>query len=392
MDSFNSEAEIYNEKEMKAVEKHIEKYYGKIGSVFHELYSPDIHVDICIIPPAKKRDYYLLVTMGMGAHKMNVPEQLSEYRLERAELMIALPPDWKIEEQDEFWYWPIRLLKSIARLPISANTWLGWGHTVDNQDPYADNTSLCGTVLLYPEAGKADGNIMSLPNGDDLNFYQLIPLYREEMEYKVANNTEALLEKMENVVPFVVRIDRANAVESCEDEEMGLLALTLDDVQNHIESITEKNLPVDETAAYNHIAIYLRWFIEHDMMSDMFTESFEGTVNEVKANKNTPESIPDLRLLLSDPKLKGRLMLTYFNDEGAEFSEWYYGIIGELSDDHYYPCDVDSYAKKYFGTERYNSDEFQDEAYLFVPWNEEYYMGMAEIIDKNYKRWKAEEH
>lgn len=81
---------------------------------------------------------------------MNVPKQLEEYRLERAELMIALPPDWKVGESDECWYWPLRLLKSIARLPISADTWLGWGHTVDNQEPYADNTSLCGAVLIYP--------------------------------------------------------------------------------------------------------------------------------------------------------------------------------------------------------------------------------------------------
>ena len=32
-------------------------------------------------------------TMGMGAHRMNVPKELAEYKLERAELAIALPPD-----------------------------------------------------------------------------------------------------------------------------------------------------------------------------------------------------------------------------------------------------------------------------------------------------------
>ena len=36
----------------------------------------DIHVDICVIPPAKGRDYYTLVTMGMGAHEMDLPEEL----------------------------------------------------------------------------------------------------------------------------------------------------------------------------------------------------------------------------------------------------------------------------------------------------------------------------
>ena len=68
-------------------------------NVFHELVSPDIHVDICVVPPSKERDYYTLVTMGMGAHRMNVPEELAEYKLERAELAIALPPDWKMDEE-----------------------------------------------------------------------------------------------------------------------------------------------------------------------------------------------------------------------------------------------------------------------------------------------------
>lgn len=387
MDDLNFEPELYGEKEMKAVEKHIQKYYGKFDNVFHEIFSPDIHVDICVIPPAKKRDYYLLITMGMGAHKMNVPEKLSEYRLERAELMIALPPDWKVEGTDECWYWPIRLLKSMARLPIAANTWLGWGHTIDNQEPYADNTSLCGAVLLYPEAGKTGGNVLTLPNGDDVNFYQVIPLYREEMEFKTENNTEALLEKMENVVPFVVEVDRPNAVESYVEGELGFFSLTLDDVQYHIASIIEKTLPVEEIAAYNHLAIYLRWFIEHDMMGDMFKESFQKTINLVKQNIKNPDRMPDLRELLKDDRLKGRLMLTYFNDEGMAFSEWYYGE--EQEEEHYYPCDVDGYAEKYFGTERYSSEEFQDEAYLFVPWDEEYYKGMAKVIDKRYKMWKS---
>ena len=87
----------------------------KRQNVFHELVSPDIHVDICIVPPAEERDYYTLVTMGMGAHRMNVPEELAEYKLERAELAIALPADWKLDQEsmkDEQWYWPCLLYTS----------------------------------------------------------------------------------------------------------------------------------------------------------------------------------------------------------------------------------------------------------------------------------------
>ena len=51
----------------------------------------------------------------------------------------------------------------------------------------------------------------------------------------------------------------------------------------------------------------------------------------------------------------------------------------------YYPADIDDYALKYFGPERYHSDEFQDEAYLFIPFDEDYYQAMAEVIGERFK-------
>ena len=131
--------------------------------MFHELVSPDIHVDICVVPPSEARDYYTLVTMGMGAHRMNVPEELAEYKLERAELAIALPPDWKLDEEslkDERWYWPIGLLKVLARLPISSDTWLGWGHTMDKQSPFAEDTKLSAAT-----SGRSPGRWMERRRG-----------------------------------------------------------------------------------------------------------------------------------------------------------------------------------------------------------------------------------
>ena len=92
-------SEFYTEEEMAAVEDHIKRTFGEFDHVFHELVSPDIHVDICVVPPSDEKDYYTLVTMGMGAHQMNVPDELAEYKLERAELAIALPPDWKLDEE-----------------------------------------------------------------------------------------------------------------------------------------------------------------------------------------------------------------------------------------------------------------------------------------------------
>ena len=211
------EPEVYSEDEMSAIEQHIKNTFGEFENVFHELVSPDIHVDICVVPPSERRNYYTLVTMGMGAHRMNVPKELAEYKLERAELAIALPPDWKLDKdsmQEQRWYWPVGLLKVLARLPISNDTWLGFGHTMEKQSPFAEDTELCAAILTGLQDMDLDtcGEVCILPGGEEVNFYQVLPLYREEMEYKLEHDADALLERLE-AVSFVVCPDRPSCLE-----------------------------------------------------------------------------------------------------------------------------------------------------------------------------------
>ena len=201
--------EMYDPEEMDALEAHIDKYFGKSKNVFHEIASPDIHVDIYIIEPTRKRNYYTLITSGMGAHRMNVPQELAEYKLERAELVIYLPADWNVYDHSEKNYWPLRWLKILARLPIGEDSWLGWGHTVPNGEPFAENTRFSGVMLINPETVKKGADVCRLPNGEEVNFYQVIPLYEEEMNFKVAHNAETLLGRMDKVSP-VVDIHRAS--------------------------------------------------------------------------------------------------------------------------------------------------------------------------------------
>ena len=375
--------EVYTEEEMEAVEGHIDQYFGNVENVFHELVSPDIHVDICVVPPSEERDYYTLVTMGMGAHRMNVPEELVEYKLERAELAIALPADWKLDQEsmkDEKWYWPIRLLKSLARLPIASDTWLGFGHTMDNKENFAENTKLCAAILTGPQSTEEGGEVCTLPGGEEVNFYQVIPLYEDELDYKLEHDVDALLNKMRGI-SFVVNPTRQNAITRgtlSNDDFDG----EMDDASYHLESIEEKELPIDPINAYNHMAIYLRWCMEHDLMGEDFLKEYSEVAKQVKAD---PASV-DLREFIRD-ELDGCLFSVLFNQQGRAFAGYYYGE----GDSPYYPADVDDNALRFFGPERYHSDEFQDEAYLFIPFDEDYYQAMAEVIGERFENWQGQD-
>ena len=330
---------------------------------------------------------YTLVTMGMGAHRSDLPEELSKNTSSNEqELAIALPPDWKLDEEslkDERWYWPIGLLKVLARLPISNDTWLGFGHTMDKQSPFCQR--IRGTLRrLLGEVRRMcvwnGGEVCTLPSGEEVNFYQVIPLYRDELEYKLAHDADALLDKM-NGISFVVEPDRQDAI------TRGTLSNNdfdgeMDDVSYHIESIEEKGLPVDPINAYNLFAIYLRWCIEHDLMGEDFLNEYGEVAKQVKAD---PASV-DLRAFIRD-KLNGQIMVPMFNKVGRAFTSYYYGE----PDSPNFPRDIENYALEYLGPEKYYSDEFQFKAPLFIPFDEDYYQAMAKVIEERFTNWQGQD-
>lgn len=183
---------------IERISGHIEEYMGPVSSVFHELISDLVHIDIHVVAPTEDRNYYTLVTSGMSDRAMSAPEGYEEFCY--SEVLIALPPDWPMTEEDlkeEQHYWPIRLLKRMARFPHEYETWLWSSHTVPNGDPakpYADGTELCGVVLLPPIRVQPDFCELTIDNDKTIYFHALIPLHHDEMELKLAKGVDALFD------------------------------------------------------------------------------------------------------------------------------------------------------------------------------------------------------
>lgn len=213
-ESKNGKMYLYSEKDLEDYEKFIKNNWGEYYEVFHEILSPDIHLDVIIVPPTESNNYYKLITMGMGAYKMNVPENLKQYELERAELVIYLPPTWNIKSNREEYYWAIRQLKSLARLPLQCNTWFGFGHTISSDEkdtPYAKNTDFCSMMLLDAKNNSGEKLDLRLEDAGKINFYQLFPLYKEELETKLNSDAETLLKLFNKEdLQSIVNIDRKN--------------------------------------------------------------------------------------------------------------------------------------------------------------------------------------
>ena len=198
-----------------AVTGHFERHVATVDVVFHEIVSPYVHVDVHHIPPAAGRNHHVLFTTGMAERPMAVPEEAESYRF--AELMVCLPAAWPLTEtafKDEKAYWPVRWLKQLARFPHEYNTWLGWGHTVPNGDPaqpFASNTGFCGMLLLPPLSLPSEAWRIPLEGEREVQLYSVMPLYAEEMDFKLRRGTEALIDRFEKAgVTDVVDVRRPN--------------------------------------------------------------------------------------------------------------------------------------------------------------------------------------
>ncbi|SCG71110.1 suppressor of fused domain protein [Micromonospora inositola] len=187
----------------EAIERHIERHFGPIAFVWHELASDLVHVDVHVVAPTPERPFHTLVTSGMSDRPMTVPPEagVSPY----AELMMCLPADWPMTAEafrDDSAYWPIRVLKTVARLPHEYDTWIGAWHSVPNGDPaqpYAPDTPFVGVVVTPMLRCAPEARTVTTDSGKEISLLALVPLHPAEVRLKLTEGTEALLNAFDRV-------------------------------------------------------------------------------------------------------------------------------------------------------------------------------------------------
>jgi hypothetical protein len=189
---------VQGEECIEQISSHIEAHLAQVESVFHEIVSDTVHIDVHFVKPVESFPFIRLITSGMSDLPMGVPDgsDVPKY----LELQITLPGKWRLDEASmrvEQWYWPVRLLKTLARLPHKYQTWLGLGHSMPNGDPpqpYATNTTLCGAVIV-PSVTVPEG-FRTLRISDDkvIHFMAAVPVHKGEMDFKLRSGSDALTE------------------------------------------------------------------------------------------------------------------------------------------------------------------------------------------------------
>ena len=204
---------------LEAISDHIETHIGKIDTVWHEIMSDLVHIDVHQVAPTAERPYWTLVTSGMSDLPMTTPAGLEGWRF--AELILCLRANWSMGQEafrEDENYWPIFWLKRLARFPHEYKTWFSWGHTIPNGDP-ADpldpSVGFTGLMLGRPATVSTDFWTLNIRADKQIHFFALLPLYTNEMDLKLkkgAEEIERLFEK--NKITELIDTKRRNLSDS----------------------------------------------------------------------------------------------------------------------------------------------------------------------------------
>ena len=87
----------------------------------------------------------------------------------------------------------------MARFPHQHETWLWYGHTIPNGDPpepFHGSTKLSSFILLTPHRVPSGFHELTLATGKTIRFFALVPLYQDELAFKLQNGAEAIEQRL----------------------------------------------------------------------------------------------------------------------------------------------------------------------------------------------------
>jgi hypothetical protein len=201
---------------VEIIDNHLDHFFDEDAEivVFDEIESEIIHRDIFFIKATDDRPYHILLSCGMSALPMKIPDDIESSDL--VEIMILLPKEWNLEYEsfsDEKNYWPIRIMKEIMIAPHENESWFGFGHTFAHEDneEFAEGIGFNSIMLASSMELSEEFTQIELENRKVIDIYTLIPLYNEELEFKKKNGANALLERFDNFgIEEIVKVGRKN--------------------------------------------------------------------------------------------------------------------------------------------------------------------------------------
>lgn len=137
----------------------------------------------------------VLMTNGLSEYAMPVPEKYKERK--NVELYFCLPSYWDLTTENGKWV--IEWIQKLAKHCIEKETWYGIGHTFPNGNPALPiSTTMKQKYLMLNAPYFLEKELSPIVNeARAIHFLGIIPIFEDEMDYKMGKGTYKLLQKIE---------------------------------------------------------------------------------------------------------------------------------------------------------------------------------------------------
>ncbi len=142
-----------------------------------------------------RSEIIVLMTNGLSDYAMPVPEKYKERN--HAELYFCLPSYWDLTTENGKWV--IEWIQKLAKHCIEKETWYGIGHTFPNGNPALPlSNTMKQKYLMLNSPYFLEKELSPIQTEDkEIHFLGIIPIFEDEMDYKMGKGTYKLLQKIE---------------------------------------------------------------------------------------------------------------------------------------------------------------------------------------------------
>ncbi len=210
------ELALFDTSDISLLLDYISNHFGEIQCMIPVLENDEVSgphpINFLLVKPSSKFNYYKIISIGLGAYK-GIENNSDEVKIHRIEMVTFLPPHLSIMEILMDYNWVASIMRQFGEMIQFENSWLGPGHTISYGDNLGDNVEYNGVIFNDAFSICNIDETCVLDDGDELEFLQMIPLYEEEMLYKIQNGVATLFkrmnEKADKDINFIY-LERAN--------------------------------------------------------------------------------------------------------------------------------------------------------------------------------------
>lgn len=185
----------YDREEQERVERHMEKVLGPIETWDLELGADVLCLDVALIPPTEALPFWKAATMGAGAYTTAAGITITPIR---TELVMALPPDWDLEDR-----WPVQVLRDAVRKFLVGDGCMGLSSVYRGFSLVT--AGFAGAVVTDDFPGLPDLGFAAMPRGPGVYYYWLVPLLKPELDYFLQRDIHNLERRFPAAAPWADR-------------------------------------------------------------------------------------------------------------------------------------------------------------------------------------------